>query len=372
MNTKSLITALALSIITSALAPAQEYDKDTKLKLQPAHALWQQYNPNTAKYAFKSTNKKQAIQWQKRTRTALSNTIGFQNTLKINPKAQLLEKTDKLDYTREKILIQTGMHTAMPVYILLPKKAPAPLPVVITAHGHGYGVKSSVGINKDGTERDKPDGYQKDFAIAICRSGFAVAAPEISCFGERLTDFSHLEKGAPKTCKHTAALASHLGGSVLGMRVMDITRLIDYLETRPDIDTSRLGMMGISGGGMLTFFTTAIDQRIRSCVISGYFCTFEHSILGVSHCPCNFVPGLGQFGEMSDIAALIAPRPILIEAGSRDPIFPIKHVKQSVIHAEKNYKIFTPNPILETDYFEGNHQISGKKAYNFLKRTLSK
>jgi dienelactone hydrolase len=369
MNAKILITALALSFITSA--PAQEYDKDTKLKLQPAHALWQKYDPNTAQYAFKATNKKQAQQWQKITRVALIDTIGFQDTPKINPKTQLLEKTDKLDYTREKILIQTGIHTAMPVYILLPKKAPAPLPVVITAHGHGYGVKSSVGINKDGTERDKPDGYQKDFAIAICRSGFAVAAPEISCFGERLTDFSHLERGAPNSCKHTAALASHLGGSVLGMRVMDITRLIDYLESRPDMDTSRLGMMGISGGGMLTFFTTAIDQRIRSCVISGYFCTFEHSILGVSHCPCNFVPGMGKFGEMSDIASLIAPRPMLIEAGSLDPIFPIKQVKQSVIQAEKNYKIFTPKPIIETDYFVGKHQISGKKAYDFLVKTLS-
>lgn len=59
MNTKILITILTLSNITSTLAPAREpakeYDKDTKLNLQPAHALWQQYDPNTARYAFKAS-----------------------------------------------------------------------------------------------------------------------------------------------------------------------------------------------------------------------------------------------------------------------------------------------------------------------------
>jgi len=262
----------------------------------------------------------------------------------------------------------------MPVYILLPKKLPRPLPVVIALHGHGYGAKSIVGIQKDGTERDEPEGYQKDFAIALCRRGFAVAAPEISCFGERKTDFSYLDKelgqGAPKTCTHTAALASHLGGSAIGLRALDTKRLIDYLQTRKDIDTSRLGMMGISGGGMVTFFTTALDKRVKACVISGYFCTFRDSVLAMSHCQCNYIPGLGQFGEMSDIVGLIAPRPLLIEAGSLDPIFPIKSVKKSVLRTKKVYKVFRAESQVQTDYFEGKHQISGKQAYDFLMQKL--
>jgi len=263
----------------------------------------------------------------------------------------------------------------MPVYILLPKRLPRPLPVVIALHGHGYGVKSIVGIQKDGSERDAPEGYQKDFAIALCRRGFAVAAPEISCFGERKTDFSYLDKelgqGAPNTCKHTAALASHLGGSAIGLRVLDTKRLIDYLQSRKDMDTSRLGMMGISGGGMITFFTTALDKRVKACVISGYFCTFRDSVLAMPHCQCNYIPGLSQFGEMSDIVGLIAPRPMLVEAGSLDPIFPIKSVKKSVLRARKVYKLFGAETHLETDYFEGKHQISGKRAYDFLMEKLS-
>jgi dienelactone hydrolase len=352
------------------------YDNDTELRLQPAHALWQRYDPKSAKYAFKAKNVKQARKWQKKTRKALHELLGFEDEPKVDPQPRLLEKVDKADYRREKVLIRTTAYSEMPVYILLPKEKARPLPVVVALHGHGYGVKGIVGIRKDGTERNEAEGYQKDFAVALCRRGFAVVAPEISCFGERQTDFSHLNKelgqGAPKTCAHTAALASHLGGSALGLRVLDTKRLVDYVQTRREMDSSRLGMMGISGGGMLTFFTTALDERVKACVVSGYFCTFRDSILAMGHCQCNFVHGLGQFGEMSDIVGLVAPRPMLVEAGSLDPIFPIQSVKASVGRAKAVYKVFRAESRIETDYFEGKHQISGQRAYDFLIEKLGK
>jgi len=352
----------------------ESYDSDEKHRLQPAYGLWKQYDPKSARYAFRTTSAKKARRWQKKTRKALSELLGFQDEPGVDPQPRLLEKVDKEDYTREKVLVRTTADSVMPVYVLLPKELPRPLPVVIALHGHGYGVKSIVGIGKDGSERDKPEGYQKDFAIALCRRGFAVAAPEISCFGERRTDFSHLDKklgqGAPGTCKHTAVLASHLGGSALGLRVLDAKRLVDYLQSRKDMDTSRLGVMGISGGGMLAFYNTALDERIKACVISGYFCTFKDSVLAMKHCDCNYVHGLHQFGEMSDIVGLIAPRPMLVEAGSLDPIFPIKSVKKSVRRAKQVYQVFGAETEVEADYFEGKHQISGKRAYDFLMEKL--
>ena len=237
-------------------------------------------------------------------------------------------------------------------------------------HGHGYGVKDIVGLWEDGRERYTPDGYHKDFAVALCRRGFAVAAPEISCFGERQTDFSYLDGNsgqvAPSTCDHTSKLAFHLGGSALGLRIHDGRRLVDYLLTRGDVDANRLGAMGISGGGMHTFFSTCLDERIRACVVSGYFSTFRDSILAMSHCTCNFVPGLHKFGEMYDLVGLIAPRPMLVEAGSRDPIFPIEAVRRSVARAREVYGVMRYEDQIEVDYFEGRHQISGRRAYDFL------
>lgn len=342
--------------------------------LQPATALWKRYRPAEAKYAFHARDIRAARQWQTKTRAALAKALALAKLPAVTPKAQVIESVDKRDYVRQKILLRTGPEMLMPVYVLLPKNRPRPLPVVLAFHGHGYGVKDIVGLWEDGEERDVPDGYHKDFGVALCRAGFAVAAPEISCFGERQTDFSHLKmagQSSPGTCGHTAALASHLGLTVLGMRVNDGLRLVDYLETRRDVDTRRLGAMGISGGGMHTFFSTAIDPRIRACVVSGYFCTFRDSVLAMHHCPCNYVPGLGEFGEMADVAGLVAPRPMLVEAGTYDPIFPFKSVRAAVAQARSVYDVFGAAGNVATDYFPGRHQISGAKAYGFLRDALA-
>ncbi len=344
-------------------------------KLQPAFGLWQKYQPALAPFAFRAESLPQAQAWQSDTRKALAKTIGMGSIDRQPIHSELIESIDKGDYVREKILIQIDNQVSMPVYLLIPKQARQPLPVVLAFHGHGYGVKDIVGLWEDGQERQSPDGYQKDFGVELCRAGFAVAAPEISCFGERQTDFSYIKTAlgqeVPTTCAHSAMLAFHMGGSVLGMRVHDGIRLVDYLETRKEFDINRLGAMGISGGGMHTFFSACLDQRIKACVISGYYSTFQDSILAMSHCACNFVPGLGQFGEMYDLVGMIAPRPLLVESGDYDSIFPRQAVEQSVARAEIVYGVFGAQGNIETDYFEGRHQISGRKAYEFLKAALA-
>jgi dienelactone hydrolase len=285
-----------------------------------------------------------------------------------------VETVDKGDYIREKVIITTAPHTRMPVYLLRPKHGTPPFPLVLAFHGHGYGVKDIVGLWEDGSERDTPDGYHRDFGVALCRQGFAVAAPEISCFGDRRTHFDYLSKSlgqpVPTTCENTAALAVHSGGSVVGLRVRDGLRLVDYLCKLPDLDTGRLGAMGISGGGMHTLFSTCLDERIRTCVISGYYSSFRDSILAMRHCPCNYVPGLAAFGEMSDLIGLVAPRPVFIEAGSHDPIFPIGAVRKAVEEARRVYRVFDAESAVELEVFEGRHRINGVGAYRFLKERL--
>jgi dienelactone hydrolase len=341
-------------------------------ELQPAYGLWQLYDPEQAPYRFQAKTIDEATDWQAQTRAVLGNAMGFQALPRSDRPPELIETVDKGDYIREKILLYTTPHSAMPVYVLIPKIGQRPLPVVLAVHGHGYGVKDILGLWEDGEERDGADGIYKDFGVALCRKGFAVAAPETSCFGERLTDFSYLNttigQGVPaSTCDHTSKLALHLGGSALGLRILDTRRLLDYLATRADVDVARLGTMGISGGGAVAFFATGLDERIKAAVISGYYATFQDSILAMHHCICNFVPGLHQFGEMYDLVGLLAPRPLLVESGSYDPIFPRKAVVQSVeIARTRVYQAFGCPQNVETDYFEGRHRINGAHAYDFL------
>jgi dienelactone hydrolase len=341
---------------------------------EPATALRLALDGTSAPHAFRANSKEAARAWQAATREALGTAVGFLDSPRVEAEPERVELVDKGDYTREKVVIRTAPHTSMPVYLLRPANVEPPYPVVVAFHGHGYGVKDIVGLWEDGSERDTPDGYHRDFGIALCRQGFAVAAPEISCFGERRTDFGYLDSDlgspVPTTCENTAALATHLGGSVAGLRARDGLRLVDYLETLDDLDTDRMGAMGISGGGMHTLFSTCLDTRFRAAVISGYFSTFRDSILAMHHCPCNFVHGLGSFGEMADLAGLIAPRPLFVEAGDHDPIFPLDAVRRGLEGARRVYHVFGAEAKVEDGIFEGRHRIDGEAAYAFLRRQL--
>ncbi len=344
-------------------------------ELQPIHGLWQLYHPETAPLRFQAITASEARAWQSETRAALNQAIGFTDLPEADFDAQKIESVDKGDYVREKWLISTWKHARMPFYLLIPRNAQPPYRLALALHGHGYGVKDIVGLWEDGQERDTPDGYHADFGVALCKRGFLVAAHEISCFGERLNDYAYLKQDigqpVPYTCHHTTALAFHLGGSTVGLRVHDAHRLLDFLATRPDVDTSRICAMGISGGGMHTFFSTCLDERIRACVISGYYSSFKDSLLAMHHCTCMYVPGLWRFGEQHDLIGLIAPRPVLVESGTYDPIFPVEAVRQGVkLAREKVYAVFGASEQVETDYFEGRHRISGRRAYDFLWKKL--
>jgi len=352
--------------MSTVILTAKEYPA-----LQPAHGLWSLYDPARAPLRFQAQTVEQAETWQQAVRPQLREALGFSGLPAAALEARQIERVERADHIREKWLLRTWENALMPVYLLLPKGASGPLPVVVAFHGHGYGAKDIVGLWEDGEERLTPEGYHADFGLALCRRGFAVAVPEISCFGERTTDFSYLNQtigqSAPSTCEHAAHLAMHLGGSAVGLRAHDAARLIDWLETLPGLDTRRLGAMGISGGGMHTLFSACLDERIRACVISGYYSTFQDSILAMHHCPCNFVPGLHRFGEMYDLIGLVAPRPLLVEAGTYDSIFPLKAVQSSVqIARERVYRVWGAEGQVETDIFEGRHRISGQRAYDFL------
>ena len=313
----------------------------------------------------------EARAWQRRTRKALADVVGFLDQKRVPLAPRIVRSVDRGSYVRRKVMLRTTPWSDLPLYVLEPK-TPGKKPVVLALHGHGYGVKDIVGLWEDGSERWEPEGYHKDFGCELAQRGFVVVAPEISCFGERVSDYEHLKKTLqPTTCHNAGTYAMMLGKSIAGLRVWEGMRALDYVETLNGADATRIGAMGISGGGLHTFFSTALDLRIKACVISGYFCDWRHSVLAMNHCTCNFIPGLMTLGELSDLAALVAPRPCLVENGTKDDIFPIEHVKRTVNKARRAWDVFGARDELQTDYFEGRHAIGGGKAYDFLAKHLA-
>jgi dienelactone hydrolase len=102
-------------------------------------------------------------------------------------------------------------------------------------------------------------------------------------------------------------------------------RALDYLCTRPEVDTNRFGITGHSGGGAYTWTITALDDRIKAAAPLAGMADLQCNMLdGVvdSHCDCNFFINLYRW-DFPQIAALAAPRPLLIGGTDQDPLFPL-------------------------------------------------
>jgi dienelactone hydrolase len=155
----------------------------------------------------------------------------------------------------------------------------------------------------------------------------AAIAIEQRCFGERREQVQkHI---ASHGCWDGTMHTLMLGRTMIGERVWDVDRAIDYLSTRKDVDMKRIGVMGNSGGGTISVFSAALLPRIRFAMPSCYFCTFRDSLMSIYHCGDNYVPSLDKGAEMSDVLGLFAPKPVVVVAGKTDPIFPVAAVRKA-------------------------------------------
>jgi dienelactone hydrolase len=173
------------------------------------------------------------------------------------------------------------------------------------------------------------------------------------------------------SCRPAACAALLFGQTMIGWRAWDTMRAIDYLATRPEIDAGRVATLGASGGGTTALFTAALDERVKVAVVSAYFNTFRDSIVSISHCPDNYVPGLLQSMEMYDLAGLVAPRALFVEGGERDRIFPVQGFRTAVTKARQIYQAFGTPEKFGAETHGGAHEFYGVGAFEFLARHLS-
>jgi len=199
----------------------------------------------------------------------------------------------------------------------------------------------------------------------------AAVAIEPIAFGCRRDPLTRKKGLKQSACQPVAGAALLLGQTMIGWRVHDVMRTIDWIGTRKELDVSRVGCMGISGGGTCTLFSAALEPRIRAAMVSGYLNTFRDSVFSLSHCIDNYVPGILNWAEMYDVAGLIAPRPLFAESGERDDIFPIAASRASFARVKKVYEVFGAGDRTAQETFDDAHSFYGKQGLPFLKQHLS-
>lgn len=345
----------------------QEEDRP---ELDPVEWTRARYVEMPRRMRFQAQNADEALKWQRTLRAKLMDLLGGFPVQKVPLASKSLEKREFPGYTREAVLFQTRPGLMAFAYIVVPTQGKGPFPTVICIPGHGRGVDDIVGIDKEGTDRKAKEGYQFDFALQIAEQGMAAVAVEPLGFGCRRGKVAKKASVTASSCQPSAGAALLFGETMIGWRVLDTMRTIDLIETRAELDSKRIGCMGISGGGTATLFSSALEPRIKAALISGYLNTFKDSILSLSHCIDNYVPGILHWAEMSDIAGLIAPRPVWVESGEKDNIFPIAASKQAFAEVRKVYELFGVADKCGHEVFDAGHQFSGARGIPFLRAQL--
>lgn len=263
--------------------------------------------------------------WQAKARSKLNVLLGLplercENDLRIE------WQEDRGDHTETRFMFSSEPGVDVLCHLLLPK-TDEKVPLVICLQGHSKGMHISLGRPKFPGDENSIAGGDRDFARQIVARGQAALAIEQRAFGER--------GGTPEgpDCYQPAVQALLLGRTLLGERVWDISRAIDVIEAHfPAIDSSKIAVMGNSGGGTATIYAAALDERIAAAMPSCAFCGYLPSIGAQYHCLCNYIPGIANHFDMGDLAGLIAPRPLVVVNGQQDDIFPVDSaVKQAEI-----------------------------------------
>lgn len=336
-----------------------------KPTLDPQVFFRREYESAAPALPFDAATPEEASAWAKKARARLRRLIGSPGKPGGPVKSRVVEERKFPGYSRTKLELETQPGLLAPAYYLLPDDRPARGPAVLAVPGHGKSVEDLIG----GVEGE---GDPLDYALQCCRAGLPTLAMEQLAFGSRRHEEAiRANPDGGTYCIVPAGAALMLGRTMIGYRVLDARRALDWLSARPEVDPGRLGMTGISGGGQITFFTTAADTRIRACLVSGYFNTFRDSVYSIYHCTDNFVPGILRWYEMPDMVGMIAPRYAFFEQGDRDPIFPAAGFRQAVAKAREVYAAWGVPKRMGAQIFPGEHEWNGGKGIPWLVKSLS-
>lgn len=280
--------------------------------------------------------------------------------------AHITGTIDHPDYQVQKLVYQSMPNFYVTGDVYVPKNAHKPYPAVLGVAGHS-GLGKAMGA------------YQTVW-VSLAKRGFLVLAIDPVGQGERL---QHLDPITHKPLLRTGGTAEHMadglpalltGTNIARYFIWDGMRGIDYLESREDVDKTRIGVAGNSGGGTQSAYIATMDHRVAAAIISCYMTSWNTMWAdpGPQDSEQVFNRFLADHLDFADFLTRIAPRPAEMEVATRD-FFPIEGAHQTFAEAKNMYHLLNADgrvAIYEAGDTHGWSKPRRQAAYKWLSRWL--
>jgi dienelactone hydrolase len=288
---------------------------------------------------------------------------------------------------------------------LKPLGARGRLPAVIGLHDHGgnkyFGHRKIARTSQEPHPlmRRHQDHYYGGAAWAneLARRGYAVLVPDAFLFGSRrirLADVpAVLSRNVNEVTEETEPLIAAYntwaaqqetvvakslfcaGLTWPGMFLWEDRRALDYLCARPDVDATRVGCAGLSGGGLRTVFLAGADERIAAAVCVGMMTTWRDYLLNKSHTHTwmCYVPGLPRDLDYPEILGLRVPLPTLVLNDSEDQLFTLPEMQRADRMLRDVFRKAGAADRYHCSFYPGPHKFDlamQKEAFDWFDRWL--
>lgn len=279
---------------------------------------------------------------------------------KVPLESKIIEERDYIKYLMQKVEFYSEKEDKISAWILIPKNLKEKAPVIYCHHQHA----SNREIGKSevvGLKGDPNMAYAKELA----ELGFITFAPDAIAFEDRQNNLGGANGNYFELAKRLVD-----GKTLLAKNLFDISVGIDYLETRKEIDKTRIGFIGHSYGGRMAIFAPVFDKRIKASVSNCGCVNYKDSInkqIGIQLEFC--VPNILAFGDVEDIVRLVNPCSLLISA-TKDDKYSLgakniwKYAKNSFKKGEFSVKVYNGKHIFNKEM--------RNYAYSFLKKLEKK
>lgn len=236
-------------------------------------------------------------------------------------------KLEEKDFTVEKLCFQSRPNLYVTANLYLPKPLSTPAPTVLYLCGH-------VPVITNGISYGNKTAYQHH-GIWFARNGYICLVMDTLQYGEIL---GH-HRG---TYDENQWWWNSRGYTPAGVETWDAIRALDYLATRPEVDTNRMGVTGRSGGGAYSWFLAALDDRVKVIApVAGITDLQNYVVDGAvdGHCDCMFLVNTYRW-DYPLLASLCAPRPLMLANSDADQLFPLGGVMRTRNAVKRIYDLY--------------------------------